>query len=84
MTEIRLTEIKFTEPQLRALLWLPGDGSWSRKPREISAAVDSLCLYHPKLAETRSGPYAPRGGYITQAHLTEAGLIERAHRDSVE
>ena len=64
-----------TGPQKRAFEWLTG--TWVRLDRSVSAAVESLCFYHKDLAETRNGPYGPRGGWCRQARLTEAALREK-------
>ena len=34
--------MKFTKPQLRALEWLPSDGSWRDKSGIMTASLDSL------------------------------------------
>ena len=64
-----------TDPQARAFAWLTG--TWMPLDRSISAAVESLCLYHKDLAETRNGPYGPRGGWCRQARLTEKGMAKK-------
>lgn len=64
-----------TAAQTRAFDWLTGD--WRRMDRSVSAAVESLCFYHKDLAETRNGPYGPRGGWCRQARLTEKGMAKK-------
>lgn len=64
-----------TKAQFRAFKWLTG--TWMTMDRSVSSAVESLCRYHKHLAETRFGPYGPRGGDCRQARLTEKGLALR-------
>lgn len=75
---------RLTDAQRRALLWLPGDGAWTTKlDRSVSAAVDSLSLYHRTLIEVEWRK-SPRGGYrlCLQYRLTPAGIARRAQEES--
>ena len=68
--------LDLTPRQLAALLWLPADGSWTKRPRWISAAVDSLRYDHPRLVDT---DFDPRGAL---SRLTGAGREERKRRET--
>ncbi len=69
----------FTAAQLRALRWLPADGSWRIKPnRSVAAALNSLCLYHRDLAVSAFGDFGTRGGRCWRFRLTDLGIDERA------
>lgn len=82
-TASEASRIRLTEPQLRALLWLPADGAWSgRLAREISPAIDSLAYYQRGLIEVQHGPHGPRGGYMRVTRLTIAGSAERRFREA--
>jgi hypothetical protein len=65
----------YTEPQRRALKWLPSDGSWITILGKVAPAIDSLRLYHNALVDIEAGPFGARGGYMRRARLTEAGVV---------
>ena len=68
----------FTDPQRRALKWLPSDGSWARKPGKTNAsALYSLKLYHRDLIEIEIGDFGPRGGREFRYRLTTAGQAKQ-------
>lgn len=67
----------FTDAQIRALLWLPKDGAWKRKPGRMSASLNSLKLRHDKLAEFEWGDFGPQGGREIRWRLTDAGVEAR-------
>jgi hypothetical protein len=69
---------RFTPAHRTALEWLPGDGSWARKPGRLSAAINSLGLYHKDLIDIELGDFGPRGGREFRYRLTPAGRQERA------
>jgi hypothetical protein len=64
----------FTVPQLNALLALPPDGSWTTRRGRMSAAIDSLCLRHPELAQSEWADCGPRGGRKMRTRLTRSGV----------
>ena len=72
------TKINFTPTQLRALDWLPSDGSWRIKAGSMSPALDSLRLresWRPeRLCEVYYGPVGPRGGRGNRWRLTPTGI----------
>ncbi len=53
---------------------LPRDGSWTTERGKLSAAIDSLCLYHPDLARSEWADCGPRGGRKMRTKLTDVGL----------
>lgn len=59
-----------TDRQRAALLWLTDD--WQFRPRHISAAADSLSLYHGHLVESR------RRCHRVQQRLSTDGIRARA------
>ncbi len=70
---------RFTGPQLRALEWLPPDGSWVVKPPQaISRGIDSLHLYYKPLCDVEFGDFGPRGGRCRRARLTPDGVAKRS------
>lgn len=72
---------KLTLPQVRALAWLPGDGSWRVKPRRgFNEAIASLCYYHPDIVEHECGNYGPSGGWCWRYRLTAAGVEIKKQR----
>jgi len=71
----------FTEPQLRALMFLPADGSWLTKAGRMSAACDSLQFYHRDLCESSWEYFGARGGWAIAHRLTSAGIAERQRRE---
>ena len=77
-----MTDRPLTDAQARALLWLPADGAWTRAPRPVCDGCDSLSRYHRALAERRQGLFGARGGWITEYHLTDAGIAARAMIES--
>jgi len=62
-----------THSQRRAIMSLPRDGSWTTERGKMSAAIDSLCLYHRDLAVSEWADCCPRGGRKTRTRLTNAG-----------
>ena len=70
-----------TPAQLRALLWLPEDGEWTTAPRDITAAIKSLELYHRDLVVSDWGWSCGRSP-LGRLHykLTAAGIAEQARR----
>lgn len=68
---------RLTGPQRRAIEMLPADGSWTTMFHGISAALNSLVLRHPTLAETEWGDFGPRGGKMRRARLTKTGVKVR-------
>jgi hypothetical protein len=74
--------MSLTNPQRRALMWLPADGSWVvGVPRSVAADVDSLCLYYPDAALAEWGDFGPRGGRCRRARLLPRGVALRAALD---
>lgn len=65
----------YTEPQRRALKWLPSNGSWTKILGEVAPAIDSLHLYHGTLVNVEAGSFGARGGYMRRARLTEVGMV---------
>jgi hypothetical protein len=78
MTDPRFTEYALTDAKMRALKWLPADGSWGRKPGKIHSALRGLKQSFRDHLEMRVGPLGPRGGTEIQWRLTEAGRVMRA------
>jgi len=78
VTELRFTEYALTEAQMRALSWLPADGSWRTKPGRLVAALNSLSLGVSGSVAMRQGNFGPRGGYEQKWCLTDAGRTMRA------
>jgi hypothetical protein len=74
-------DIRFTAAQLRALEWLPADGSWRTKPGRLRSALASLIMYHRNLAEEQLD-VGPRGGICWRFRLKAEGIQERARRFS--
>ena len=69
---------RFTKAQLRALAYLPGDGSpVYGLPRGVSSAVHSLILSHSRLCDSRWGTHGVRGGRKLRVWLTPSGIEER-------
>lgn len=64
---------KFTGPQLRALLFLPADGKPVINTGKMSAACDSLRLYHRGLVVAEWGDFGPRGARKLRWYLTPKG-----------
>lgn len=71
------TERRFTEPQRKALLWLTPGQSCGDAPRSVSAALNSLKLYHGDLV-TAGWATTPRGRTYLAFTLTEMGVAARA------
>ena len=69
----------FTKAHLRALEFLPADGSWIENPkRNIAPALHSLWFLHRDLAVNEWGHIGPRGEYLTRWRLTPAGIAAKA------
>lgn len=68
-----------TDNQKKAMFWLVPGQICSDAPRAVSAALNSLRLYHPDivLCEWKE---TPRGRRFLAYELTEAGIAERATR----
>ena len=62
---------KITEPQRRALEWLPADGSWRAQPGSLFPAVESA--RYAGLAERELGAFGARGGTMYRYRLTTKG-----------
>lgn len=74
-------ERRLTNSQLKALAWLPADGSWTiQSPGRLSAAINSLTLFHKDLAEAEWGDFGPRGGRCLRLRLTRQGVELRLDR----
>ena len=43
--------VRFTESQVKALRWLPEDGSWRGRPARMSSGLESLWFHHRSLVE---------------------------------
>ena len=69
-----MTKTKLTEPQQRAVDWLPKDGSWRAKPGRLVAALNSFCLFHRSFGQMEIGDFGPRGGRCWRYRLTPAGV----------
>lgn len=69
------SDLRFTPAQLRALLWIPADGSWYAAPSDISAAMRSLHWFHPHLVQQDVDC-----GYPRLYRLTPAGIAERVRQ----
>jgi hypothetical protein len=70
--------VVFTDAQRKALRWLTPGYECGGAPREVSAAIGSLRLYHPDLV-TRKVETNERGGQRwIRYKLTEAGIAARA------
>lgn len=67
----------FTEPQRKALLWLTPGSECGGAPREVSAALASLALYHRDLV-TKAWRRTERGRRYLTYKLTDAGVAARA------
>lgn len=76
--ERRKAAAGFTAPQLRALEWLPAEGSKRASNGGVSSALNSLALYHHALVSTAFEPFGPRGSFKRTWWLTEAGIKARA------
>lgn len=74
-----MVDRRLTEPQRKALFWLIPSQVCGDAPRDVSAALHSLCLFHPDLA-TCSYKETPRGRRYVAYELTELGTAERAVR----
>lgn len=68
---------RFTEPQRRALLWLPANGGWSGKPGKMAPALDSLFTYCMTMVDMEQGRIGPRGGWGRRFRLTALGIEAR-------
>ena len=55
---------RFTPAQRRALEWLPADGSWRHGAGRLTAALNSLSIYHRDLCEGEWVDAGPRGGRV--------------------
>ena len=75
-----MSERSFTKPQKKALLWLVPGQICGDAPRAVSAALNSLRLYHPDLVIS-SWKKTPRGRTFLAYELTEAGVAVRAQLD---
>ena len=71
----------FTAAQLRALEWLPSDGSWRDAPGKLSQGLDSLWLmFYTKHGESKfceyefGRKYGTNGGEGRRWRLTDAGM----------
>lgn len=64
-----MSQRRMTDAQMRALEWLPEDGSWRMKPGRLSAALNSLGLYHKDLLEMEAGNFGPRGSWQRRYRL---------------
>lgn len=70
--------MKLTDAQKQALLWLPKDGGWRERPGRLSAALNSLSVFHGDFLEIdASGFVGLRGAYIYRFRLTPAGIAAR-------
>lgn len=70
--------LRFTDPQRRAIMWLPADGSWTiESPGRIAPGINSLALFHKDLAQEEWGEFGPRGGRCFRYRLTDAGVTVR-------
>ena len=71
--------MKFTKPQLRALEWLPSDGSWRDKSGIMTASLDSLHRLNyrglPPYVEWEFGrKFGTSGGEGRRWRLTHYGI----------
>ncbi len=72
-----------TSAQLRALCWLPDDGTWFIKPPgTVTPGIDSLYLSRHDLCEVEWGDFGPYGGRCRRVRLTEAGVLMRKQMES--
>jgi hypothetical protein len=62
-----------THSQRRAIMSLPRYGSWTTERGKMSAAIDSLCLYHRDLAVSEWADWCPSGGRKMRTRLANAG-----------
>ena len=70
-----MSDPKFIDAQWRALMFLPGDGTWIYRLGFHSPAVHSLKLYSPKLVESY---ILPNPGKIRRKwRLSPAGIEAR-------
>lgn len=67
----------YTAAQLRAMQWLPSDGSWRMKPGKTTSALNSLSIGFGKLVESEWGDFGPCGGLELRWRLTEAGIAAK-------
>lgn len=74
---------KLTEPQARALDWLPSDGAWRIHPGRLVAAISSLHGSYRELLEWEWGFFGSRGGRALRWRLTPAGVAFKAAREAV-
>lgn len=73
------TNVRFTRAQLKALRWLPDDGSWITHPnRAMASALDSLGLYHQGVMESERGKFGVKGGECRRVRLTQDGIRMKA------
>jgi hypothetical protein len=72
-----MSDRRLTEPQRKALLWLVPGKVCGNAPRNMSAALNSLRLFHPDLV-AHSYEQTPLGRTYVAYQLTEAGIAERA------
>lgn len=68
---------RYTDAQKRALHWLVPNSECSGAPRDVSAALGSLALYHRDLVTTE-WKKTPRGRTYLAYTLTALGERERA------
>jgi hypothetical protein len=81
MVRERPDDRRLTGPQHKAIAWLPADGSWTvQSPGRLSAAINSLTLFHKDLAEEQWGDFGPRGGRCRRLRLTPKGVELRKER----
>jgi hypothetical protein len=75
--------VKLTEPQKRALMWLPKDGGWvGNVGRGMSGACGSLALYHSDLCEHSYRPMEMSDVVAHAYRLTHAGLELRRNLEN--
>lgn len=72
-----MSDRRLTESQRKALLWLSPEAWCGGAGREVSAALGSLCLFHPELV-TKSWEVTERGHRHLRYKLTDLGIAERA------
>lgn len=61
---------RITEPQAKALAWLPSDGSWRVRQPGFGRGIDSLSLRSEKLIEIEFGRFGAKGGWGQRARLS--------------
>lgn len=72
-----MSERRFTEKQIEAMLFLPADGSPVTKVGGMSAGLYSLEMRHRDLIKIEFGEFGPRGGRCARYQLTSAGIEAR-------